>query len=106
MPKEGEYSWRFAPTRGGAEHSSNAAQHHFAADAYSKMVREILQNSLDHPEPGLGQVEVTFEIIDLPTGAVKGHELVPHIRSATNEVQDEDEIGRYQKQFSSWKNLW
>ena len=97
MPKEGEYSWRFAPTHGGAEHSSNAAQHHFAADAYSKMVREILQNSLDHPEPGLGQVEVTFEMMDLPTGAVKGHELVPHIRSATNEVQDEDEIGRYQK---------
>ena len=97
MPKDGEYSWRFAPTHGGAEHSSNAAQHHFAADAYSKMVREILQNSLDHPEPGLDQVEVTFEIMDLPTGAVKGHELVPHIRSATNEVQDEDEIGRYQK---------
>ena len=97
MLKNEEYSWRFAPTHGGAEHSSNAAQHHFAADAYSKMVREILQNSLDHPEPGLGQVEVTFEIIDIPTSAVKGHQLVPHIKSAINEVQDQEELEKYQK---------
>ena len=43
-------SWRFAPT--GGEQGNNPGQAYFANNALAQMVRETLQNSLDHPEPG------------------------------------------------------
>ena len=97
MLKNEEYSWRFPPTHGGAEHGSNAAQHHFAADAYAKMVRETLQNSLDHPETGLAQVKVTFQIMDIPAEAINAAQLVPHILAAAQEVNEAEEKENFEK---------
>ena len=91
------HNWRFAPTHGGAEHGSNAAQHHFAADAYGKMVRETLQNSLDHPEPGLDQVNVAFQIMEIPSEAINATELVGHIVAASEEIHDAEEKKSFQK---------
>ena len=90
-------NWRFAPTHGGAEHGSNAAQHHFAADAYGKMVRETLQNSLDHPEPGLDQVNVAFQIMEIPSEAINAAQLVRHIVAASDEIHDAEEKKNFQK---------
>ena len=66
MSKTNPY-WRFAPTNGGAEQSNNPGQVTFADAPVSKAVRELLQNSLDHPNTGLDGVTVNFVLLDLPS---------------------------------------
>ena len=57
--------WRFAPTGGGAEHGNSAGQHYFVNEAVTKTVREVLQNSVDHPVPGIDVVEVAFRLMTI-----------------------------------------
>ena len=93
-------SWRFAPTGGGAEQGNNPGQAYFANDAVAQMVRETLQNSLDHPEPGLDTVAVTFRLIDIDPGDIRADQLAPHIRASLQEARsggDPDSTARYEE---------
>ena len=86
QPEPGPH-WRFAPTAGGYEQASSAGQFHFADQAYTKMVREILQNSLDNPENGLGPVTVNFRLIYLQPQDIFQQTLLPHVQAANRELQ-------------------
>ena len=93
-------SWRFAPTGGGAEQWNNPGQAYFANDALAKMVRETLQNSLDHPEPGLDTVAVTFRLIDITPGDIQADQLARHISASLREARrggDPDSTARYEE---------
>ncbi len=101
-----EPTWRFASTGGGAEYGKSPGQQFFANDAVTKMVREILQNSLDHPDPGIDTVEVTFRLADISPDEVMVEGLKSHIESSLVEVtrdRDSDAIKHYEKMLEAIK---
>ena len=83
------FTWRFAPNLGGPEYGSSAAQAHFANDPLRKMVREILQNSLDHPAPGLEKVDVTFQIMEIDPQDICADQLKEHVGAALQQLTQE-----------------
>lgn len=72
---------------GGAEHGTNPGQRHFTQDSFTNFVREILQNSLDHLQPGLSTVRVTFKTISVQPQDINAPELLKHIRASLQEAQ-------------------
>ena len=83
--------WRFAPTNGGAEQSNNPGQVTFADAPVSKAVRELLQNSLDHPNTGLDGVAVNFKLLDLPSEYCNASQLTRHIWQAAQLLENEND---------------
>ncbi len=80
-------SWRFPKTDGGVEHGGNdAGMDTFASDAVSKTVREILQNSLDHKDPGYDKVIVEFKLSNLPGTCFDSDVLIEHFKSCVDEM--------------------
>ncbi len=97
-------SWNFAPTGGGAEHGSSAGQHYFVNDAVTKTVREVLQNSIDHPASGIDCVELTCRLIQVSPDDVGMPQLKRHIESSLREVtadNDKDAIKRYERMMET-----
>ena len=93
-------TWRFAPTGGGAEQGNNAGQTLFANDALQQMVRETLQNSLDHHQDGLEGVHVQYRMFNLGTNEFGGPELAGHIQQAQREAsrhKDPDTLDQYER---------
>ena len=82
-------TWRFAPTMGGAEQGANPGQQHFARKVLSAMVRETLQNSLDHHEDGLPPVEVSYQIIQAKPEDIEARALKEHIQASLDEIKDD-----------------
>ena len=80
-------SWRFPPTGGGAEQGANPGQKHFTQDSLPNMIRETLQNALDHPEPGLETVRVTFRTMTVGREDIGADSLAPHIRASLQEAE-------------------
>ena len=72
---------------GGAEHGANPGQSHFTDDAFANLIREVLQNSLDHPEPGLGTVAVTFKTINVDPKDIHAPGLLEHVQASLQEAQ-------------------
>ena len=92
--------WRFAPNEGGAEQGANPGQKHFSADAFTNMVREVLQNSLDHHQPGLDGVRVTFRTLNIPAEDIQARQLFLHARASLREAeagQNPDTAGHYRE---------
>ena len=90
--------WRFAPTMGGAEQGANPGQQHFARETLAAMVRETIQNSLDHHEDGLPPVEVSYQLIQVRPEEVGARDLGKHVQACLDEIQDEPETrDRYQR---------
>ena len=79
--------WRFAPNEGGAEQGVNPGQTHFSADAFTNMVREVLQNSLDHHQTGLDGVRVTFRTLSIPAEDIQATQLLLHARASLQEAE-------------------
>ena len=97
-------TWRFAPTGGGAEYGKSPGQHYFVNDAVTKTVREVLQNSLDHPTPGLATADVTFKLTHLLPQDAGVKDLRPHVESSLQEVirdQDTDAIEHYRRMLEA-----
>ena len=97
-------SWRFAPTGGGAEHGNSAGQHYFVNDAVTKTVREVLQNSVDHPVPGVDTIEVAFRLMTISPDDVGLDQLKKHIESSLRQVtedHDREAIERYERMMEA-----
>jgi hypothetical protein len=97
-------SWHFAPTGGGAEHGNSAGQHYFVNDAVTKTVREVLQNSVDHPAPGIDAVELTCRLMQVSPDDIGAAQLKRHIESSLCEVtadNDRDAIKRYEQMLET-----
>lgn len=80
-------SWRFPPTGGGAEYGNNAGQGFFAEDAVKQMVRETIQNSLDHHEDGLDGVKMTYRLIRIRPEDIGAESLNKHISECYYETK-------------------
>ena len=92
--------WRFPPNEGGAEQGTNPGQKHFSADAFTNMVREVLQNSLDHHQPGLDGVQVTFKTLSIQGTNIQTSQLLEHVRASLHEAeagQNPDTTRHYQE---------
>ena len=104
MTNSSQTSWRFAPTGGGAEHGNSAGQHYFVNDAVTKTVREVLQNSVDHPTRGIDTVEVTCRLMEVSPDDVGVSQLKKHIASSLREVtedNDREAIERYERMMDA-----
>ena len=93
MP-ERNIRWRFAPTMGGAEQGTNPGQQHFAAQALAAMVRETLQNSLDHHDGNLPPVQMTYRLDQVDPQDVNAQQLAEHIRACMEEARGNPEAER------------
>ncbi len=97
-------SWHFAPTGGGAEQGNSAGQHHFTNEAVTQTVREVLQNSVDHPDPGIDTIEVKFRLIELQPEDAGMPQLKRHIESSLLEVtkdKDTEAVRHYQRMIKT-----
>ena len=72
---------------GGAEHGANPGQRHFTDDAFANVVREVLQNSLDHSQNGLSTVEVTFKTLNVHPEDINAPGLLEHVQASLREAQ-------------------
>ena len=100
MHQPSEPAWRFAPTGGGAEQGNNPGQTLFANDAVRQMVRETLQNSLDHHEGGLEDVRVKYRLFKLNAEDFGTNSLIDHITESLEEAarhRDQATIDHYHK---------
>ncbi len=87
-----------APNMGGAEQGNNPGQQHFARETLAAMVRETIQNSLDHHEDGLPPVEVSYQLIQVSPEDIGAQGLSQHILACLEEIEDQPETeARYQK---------
>ena len=77
--------WRFPPNEGGAEQGTNPGQKHFSSNVFTNMVREVLQNSLDHHQPGLNGVQVTFKTLSIQGTDIQASQLLKHVRASLHE---------------------
>ena len=84
-------AWRFAPNMGGAEQGNSPGQQHFAAGALTAMVRETLQNSLDHQQDGLGPVEVSYQLIQIRGEDIQATDLAGHVQACLQETAGDTE---------------
>ena len=78
--------WRFAPNEGGAEQGTNPGQKHFSSNVFTNMVREVLQNSLDHHQTGLVGVQVTFRTLSIQGTDIQASQLLKHVRASLREA--------------------
>ena len=72
------------------------------------MVREVLQNSLDHPIAGLDSVQVEFKLIHLRPDDFGADQLKRHIAASLEEVklnQDAETIDRYERMLAAVSKL-
>ena len=92
--KDGKPQWRFAPTMGGAEQGANPGETIFKAGVLRAMVRETLQNSLDHHDNGLPPVHVIYQMIYLDPREILLDELAVHAASCLDEAGNNPEAHR------------
>lgn len=84
-------TWRFPPRNGGIEFVNDASNAHFSDAPIPKMVRELIQNSLDAKQDGLSTpVSVTFTETSVKRSLVGGAALQRHIQSCLGRAKEDD----------------
>lgn len=83
-------SWHFAPTGGGVRYGfNNAAAEHFKSGPEDKLIREVIQNSLDAAATG-SQEPVLVDIFpcQIDSNDIGAIELKKHIRASRHEMKE------------------
>ncbi len=104
MPELFKARWHFAPTGGGAEYGNSAGLYYFVNDAITNTVREVLQNSMDHPSQGIDCVELTCRLMEISPDEIGIPQLKRHIESSLHEVKrdnDKEAIKRYEQMLQA-----
>ena len=82
-------TWQFSPRGIGPEIFQDSASAHFRDAPIRKLVREVLQNSLDAKEEGLDDpVEVNIAEQPVPADLIGGGELRRHLISCRNRAKE------------------
>lgn len=82
-------TWQFPPRGNGVEIFQDSASAHFRDDPIRKLVREVLQNSLDAKEKGLDDpVEVNIEEKSVPADLIGGDELKGHLTACLDRAKE------------------
>ena len=83
--------WQFAPRNGGIEVIQDSSSAHFRDDPIRKLVREVLQNSLDAKDRDLvGPVEVQLIESYVDADLIGGSELKQHLISCLDQAKKAD----------------
>ena len=77
---------------GGAEQGANPGETYFAAGALAAMVRETLQNSLDHHDHNLPPVHVTYRMTRVDPAEVNAQELAEHATACLEEAREDPDV--------------
>ena len=87
-------AWRFPARNGGIDYVSDPSSAHFSDAPIPKLVRELIQNSLDAKEDGLpGPVVVTFSETRVDRDIVEGAALGRHFQSCMDRAHEDNRPG-------------
>ena len=90
MPSS-RFQWNFPPRSGGVEVINDPSSAFFRDDAIAKLVREVIQNSLDAREPGIQEpVCVTFADVQVERSLIGASQLYRHLVSCLNRSVEEE----------------
>ena len=95
-----EPTWQFGPLNGGQEYLTNSGGHNFRNDPIGKMVREVIQNSLDARIADINApVTVTFSLDTIDGNFIGLDFLKPHIMSCLERTRSDDSAKRFQPAY-------
>ena len=84
-------TWRFPPRNGGIDYVNDPSSTHFSDAPIAKLVRELIQNSLDAKHDGFDEpVTVTFSETSVKRGRIGGAALKRHLQSCLDRAADDD----------------
>ena len=84
-------TWRFPSRNGGIDYVNDSSSAHFSDAPIAKLVRELIQNSLDAKHGGFaGPVTVTFSETSVKRGLIGGSVLQGHLQSCLDRAKDDD----------------
>ena len=84
-------TWRFPPRNGGIDYVNDPSSTHFSDAPIAKLVRELIQNSLDAKHDGFDDpVTVTFSETTVKRGLIGGASLQRHLQSCLDRATDDD----------------
>ena len=84
-------TWNFPPRGGGIEFVNDSARAHFSDDPIPKLVRELIQNSLDAKQDGLASpVHVAFCETSVKRNLIDGATLRRHLQSCLDRARAAD----------------
>lgn len=83
--------WRFPSRSGGIDYVNDPSGAHFSDAPIPKLVRELIQNSLDARQDGLSEpVTVTFTETSVKRGMIGGAALQRHLQSCLDRASKDD----------------
>ena len=83
--------WRFPSRNGGIDYVNESSSAHFSDAPIPKLVRELIQNSLDARQDGLSEpVTVTFTETSVKRGLIGAAGLQHHLQSCLDRAEEED----------------
>lgn len=100
--------WRFPPTNGGMEIARSAGAEQFAAMPLDSALRELIQNSIDHPLNNDKPVTFTLRSLDIPISLAHLTELRRHIDAAREhglKQGDQKRVKRFQTMTRSLNGM-
>ena len=84
-------TWRFPSRNGGIDYVNESSSAHFSDAPIPKLVRELIQNSLDARQDGLSEpVTVTFTETSVKRGLIGAAGLQRHLQSCLGRAKDDD----------------
>ena len=84
-------TWQFPPANGGVDYVNNPAASHFSDAPIPKLVREVIQNSIDAWDDRFdAPVTVKFSEIDVPSRDIGSAQLSKHLRACLQRAEDEN----------------
>ena len=85
------YRWHFPPRNGGVEVINDPSSAFFKDNPIPKLVREVIQNSLDAKESGItSPVCVTFSDVEIERQLIGATQLFRHLTACLNRALDEE----------------
>ena len=88
----GTPTWHFPPRNGGIDFVQDPSSAHFSDDPIPKMVRELIQNSLDARQPGRDghPIVVTFTDTKVPSKLIRADQLPKHVAECLRRSQEQN----------------
>ena len=86
----GKRMWHFPPRSGGIDFVQDPSSAHFSDDPLPKMVREVIQNSLDAKQSGRDgdPIVVTFTDTEVERDLIGATQLYKHLTACRNRAKD------------------
>ena len=92
--------WMFANRGGGIEYVHDPSSGYFRDAPIPKLVRELLQNSLDARDPNASEpVEVNFSETTIPAKAIGAADLSKHVAACRKQIAKEPDTSRHIKVY-------